>query len=105
MAAMGYLNEPVLCRIDSKLELVDIQNHVYEEVKVIEKASDDSEGAVEIGLDKYLGGVQDNKKSASCCELWKCAFAWAVEGEVVDVEEFADMIRSHQNAPPLLFTT
>ena len=57
IAAMGYLDEKKnACNIDNELELVDIQNHVYEEVKVIGKTSPSTpEGAVQIGLENYTG--------------------------------------------------
>ena len=87
---MGYPNEQSVRSIDSKLELVDIQNRVYKAVKVIGRTSTDSEGAVRIGLEKSPGGTLASKKISSCCELWKRAFAWAVEGKVMGVEEFAD---------------
>jgi len=39
MAAWGYLDQESVCNIDSELELVDIQNHVYGAVKVIRRSS------------------------------------------------------------------
>ena len=97
---MGYLKEQSVHSIDSRLELVDIQSRVYKAVKVIGKTSIDSEGAVQIGLDKYSGGTLASKKSASCCELWKRPFAWAIEGKVVGVGEFTDPFTP--GTPPLL---
>ena len=68
---MGYPNEQSVRSIYSKLELVDIQNHVYKAVKVIGKTSIDGEGAVQIGPEKYPGGTLASKKSACCLEVWK----------------------------------
>jgi len=92
IAAMGYLDEQSVRNIDSELELVDIQNRVYEAVKVIGKTSIDTDGAVQIGLEKYAGGTLTSKKRAGCRELWKRAFARAVEGKVMGVEELADLL-------------
>ena len=52
---MGYLNEQSVRNIDSELELADIQNGVYEAIKVIRKTSIDTDGAVQIGLEQYMG--------------------------------------------------
>jgi len=96
---MGYLNEQSVRNIDSKLAVVDIQNRVYKAVKVIRKTSINSEGAVQIGLEKYPGGILASKKRTSCRELWKRAFAWAVEGKVMGVEEFADLLTPELLSP------
>jgi len=95
---MGYLNEQSVRNIDSKLELVVIQNRVCKAVKVIRKSSINSEGAVQISPGKYPGGTLASKKYASCLELWKCAFAWAVE-KVMGVEEFADLLTPELLSP------
>jgi len=92
IAAIGYLDGQSVRNIDSELELVDIQNRVYEAVTAIGETSIDTEDAVQIGLEKYTGGTLASKKRAGCCELWKCTFAGAVEGKVMGVEEFAYMV-------------
>ena len=73
--------------MDSELERVDIKNRVYEAVKDTGKTSIDTEGAVQIGLGKYMGRTLASKKRAGCLELWKRLFARAVEGKVMAVEE------------------
>ncbi|RPA91283.1 hypothetical protein L873DRAFT_1848385 [Choiromyces venosus 120613-1] len=92
MAAGGYPDEQSLRTIDSELELVGIQSRVYEAVKLIGKTSIDTDGAVQIGLERYAGGTLTSKKRAGCRELWKRAFARAVEGKVMGVEEVADLL-------------
>jgi len=92
MAAMGYLDELSMHNIDSQLELLNIQNRVYEAVKVIRKTTINTDGALQIGLEKYAGGTLASNKRAACLEIWKCAFAQAVEGKVMGVEELADLL-------------
>jgi len=99
MAAMGYLDEQNMHNIDSELELVDIQNRVYEAVKVMGKTSVNTDGAVQVVLEKYAGGTQASKKRAGCRELWICAFALAVEGKVIGVEELADWLTPELLSP------
>jgi len=96
---MRYLNEQSVRSIDSKLELVGIQNRVYKAVKAIGKTSIDSEGAVQISLEKYPGGSLASNKSASCRELWKHSFSRAVKGKVMGVEEFADLFTPELLSP------
>jgi len=92
IAARGYLDEQSVCNIDSELELVDIQNRVYEAVKVIRKTSIHTEGTEQIGLDNYTSHTLASKKCAGCRELRKSLFAQAVEGKVMGVEELADLL-------------
>ena len=99
MAAMRYLNEQNVGSIDYKLELVEIQNHVYKAVKATGETLIESKGAVQIGLEKYPGGTLASKKSASCREICKRFFSRAAEGKVVGVEEFSDLFTQEVLSP------
>ncbi|PUU75150.1 Non-repetitive/WGA-negative nucleoporin C-terminal-domain-containing protein [Tuber borchii] len=92
IAAMRYLDEQSVRSISSELELVDIQNCVYEAVKVIGRTSIGTDGAMQIVLEKYAGGTLTSRKPAGCRQVWKPAFAWAVEGKVMRVHELADLL-------------
>jgi len=71
------------------LERVDIKDRVYEAVKDPGKTSINTEGAVQIGLGKYMGRTLASKKceSESCRELGKRLFPQALEGKVMAVQE------------------
>jgi len=63
---MGNLNEQSMHKMESELETVDIQDRVYEAVKVIRKTSNST---AELVLKIFAGSIQDSKKCAGCREL------------------------------------
>lgn len=75
--------------IDGDLELVAIQEKIYESVKH-HKDQIDTERAVQDGLETYAPNLA--KKRPGCRELWKRAFGRAVEGKVIGVEEIGDLL-------------
>ncbi|KAH0613283.1 uncharacterized protein H6S33_009663 [Morchella sextelata] len=75
--------------IDADLELVAIQEKIYESVKH-HKDQIDTERAVQDGLETYAPNLA--KKRPGCRELWKRAFGRAVEGKVIGVEEIGDLL-------------
>jgi len=99
IAAMRYLNEQSVPSMDSKLQLLEIQNRVYNPVKAIRMSCIDCEGAVPIGPAKYPGGILAGKKSATCRKLRKHAFSRPAEVKVMGVEEFADPFTLEQLCP------
>jgi len=82
----------VLCMIDSELELVDIQNCVYQAVKVIRKPSIQTQGTEHIDGENYTGHILAGMKCPTYCELRNSHFTHAIERKVMGVEELADLL-------------
>lgn len=77
--------------VDADLELVTIQERIYETVRYLKEQTIDTEGAVQVGLDTYARSLV-GKKRVGCRDIWKRAFGRAVEGKVIGVEEIADLL-------------
>lgn len=91
IAATGHLDEKEVRAIDSELELVEIQNRIFQAVKFVAQSTIDEDAAVGEGLSMFASALA-SKKRAGCRRLWVAAFERAVKGKVMGVEEIADLL-------------
>jgi len=85
--------------IDCELRWLGIETQVHEPVKVIGKTSVETDGAVGIVVEKYIGGRLGSKKCAGYLKLWKGSCARAVEEKVISIEELAELLRPELISP------
>lgn len=74
---------------DINLELIKIQDMLYDAVKPVTQAAIDVDAAVQIGTDEY---VQNIKKLPVLKNMFQSAFKRLVSGKVLDVEELVDLL-------------
>lgn len=77
--------------VDADLELVTIQERIYGAVRYLKDQTNDTEVAVQAGLEAFARSLVARKRNG-CRDIWKRAFGRAVEGKVIGVEEIADLL-------------